>query len=567
MAPSRDFEGLETASSHSDLPVTQQIPLGQLKISSPSHSLAQSHQAEISNVSDRHNNTQPFDDAPKKADRGSRVPSASSHSSRSSDRMNPSTIPELQVPRTTELRPHSMLTLGSELSGFRSRTQSPHLSVTGTPSPTGSPRSHARAHSSSRPSPDSRPVSYIDLLNTTYPQPMAPLPNFDNGLLRTAVGTNLSLLDTKKTMDMYRANVKKTNDSAVQHEFAVYMTQAACQVDPNNPDVSAADLEIRNDLLREARQLLVRLSNHGYPFSQYYLGDGFWTGVFNKGKPDEKSALDLFQSASKHGHAEGGYRAGLCYEHGWGCNKNYPKAAQYYRASASKNHPGAATRLGRACLTGDWGLSNRQREGLKWMKRAAENADVHFNDAPFELGLLHEHGYGEDIFKDEAYAAELFTRAAELGHADANLRMGEAYEKGLLACPRDAALSVHYYNGAAEKGLAKGMMGLCAWYLVGAAPVLEQDLSEAYEWAMRAAQLGYTQGIYSVGWFTEMGIGTRRDPLEANVWYVRAAEMGDDRATRRLKAIREAAAGSSSPDAANGDKKAKKGFFSKLGLS
>lgn len=42
-----------------------------------------------------------------------------------------------------------------------------------------------------------------------------------------------------------------------------------------------------------------------------------------------------------------------------------------------------------------------------------------------------------------------------------------------------------------------------------------------------------------------MGIGCRRDPLEANVWYVKAAEHGDKRAVARLKVIHEAASGSS----------------------
>lgn len=48
---------------------------------------------------------------------------------------------------------------------------------------------------------------------------------------------------------------------------------------------------------------------------------------------------------------------------------------------------------------------------------------------------------------------------------------------------------------------------------------------------------------YAVGYFTEMGIGCRRDPLEANMWYVRAAELGDTTARQRLDIIRAAAAG------------------------
>jgi TPR repeat protein len=46
-----------------------------------------------------------------------------------------------------------------------------------------------------------------------------------------------------------------------------------------------------------------------------------------------------------------------------------------------------------------------------------------------------------------------------------------------------------------------------------------------------------------VGYFTEMGIGCRRDALEANVWYVRSADQGDERAKQRLAVIQAAAAG------------------------
>lgn len=49
-----------------------------------------------------------------------------------------------------------------------------------------------------------------------------------------------------------------------------------------------------------------------------------------------------------------------------------------------------------------------------------------------------------------------------------------------------------------------------------------------------------------------MGIGCRRDPLEANVWYVKAADHGDKRAKDRLALIQAAAVGEST------DKKKKK---------
>ena len=374
-------------------------------------------------------------------------------------------------------RPSSTHSSGSDLSGRR--TASPQLST---------------GLSGRGVSPDSRPVSFVDLLNVPYPQPPPAPANLDHSHLQQAVGSNASLLGTKKTLDMYRANVKKTSDPTIQYEFAVFMINAADEILASAQMDGAADdpssIGSQADLLKEVKQILQRLSDRSYPFAQYYLGDGYASGLFSKGNEDYDRAFPLFVAASKHGHAEAGYRAALCYEFGWGTRKDFPKAVQYYRQSASKNHPGAMLRLARACLAGDMGIGVKYREGIKWLKRAAESADFQYNSAPYDLGVLHETGYGDDIFQDEAYAAQLFTQAADLGHPEANYRLGDAYEHGKLNCPKDPALSVHFYTGAATKGHPLGMMALCAWYMVGAEPVLEKDENEACEWARKAAELG-----------------------------------------------------------------------------
>lgn len=69
---------------------------------------------------------------------------------------------------------------------------------------------------------------------------------------------------------------------------------------------------------------------------------------------------------------------------------------------------------------------------------------------------------------------------------------------------------------------------------------------------------GLAKAQYAVGYFTEMGIGCRRDPLEANVWYVKAADQGDERAKHRIAAIRAAADGANPTMAARGGSRLKK---------
>lgn len=383
-------------------------------------------------------------------------------------------------------RPRSAYSIASEMEGR---------------SPQGSPYLHARSssrHSTS--SPDVRPVSFVDLLNTSYPQPGPAPAQFGNAQLQASVGNNASLLSHKQTFDMYLANVKKTDDPAIQYEFAIFMVNAMLEMPEDLDGVAQVygrkGSEItRASLLKEAKSILQRLSDRSYPFAQYYLGDGYASGLFSKGKEDPDRAFTLFLAASKHGHVEACYRTALCYEFGWGTRVEAARAQQFYRQAASKNHPGAMLRMAKACLAGDMGLGVRYREGVKWLKRATESSDRQYNTAPYELGLMHESGYGDDVFPDPSYAAQLFTKSADLGHVEASYRLGDAYEHGKLNCPRDPALSIHFYTNAAQGGHPLAMMALCAWYLVGAEPVLEKDENEAYEWAKRAADRGKRQHL------------------------------------------------------------------------
>jgi TPR repeat protein len=213
--------------------------------------------------------------------------------------------------------------------------------------------------------------------------------------------------------------------------------------------------------------------------------------------------------------------------------------ALMFRKAASANHPGAMLRLGKACLNSEFGMPNTQPvivEGVNWLKRAVEAATPLYPNAPYELALLHEFGYRDVVFPDEAYAVQLFAKASDLGHADAAYRLGEAYEYGRMGCPEDAGLSIHYYSQSARGGNASAMLSLCAWYMVGAEDVLEKSDEEAFAWAQRAAEGGLAKAEFATGYFLERGVGCKRDALEAWKYYVRAADHGDERAILRLRA-------------------------------
>ncbi|CAE6462921.1 unnamed protein product [Rhizoctonia solani] len=373
---------------------------------------------------------------------------------------------------------------------------------------------------------------------TTKPLP-GEQPLLDHSHLRP--GKEANLLSHERTLELYRANARKSNDPDVQFEFAVFMIDASKSL-PLPPATGGNQIEIekveekREELTREGVQLLKRLADRGHGEAQYFLADCMANGIgTNRSRQDFDRAYPMFVLAAKHGHADAAYRAGTCCENGWGCRRESAKAVQFFRKAAAALHPGALYRLGIAELNGELGLSKRPKEGVKWLKRSAEHATTEFPHALHELALLHERGVDNVLFVDYEYSAELLAQASELGYAPSAYRLGECYEYGKMGCPQDAALSIHYYNIAAQQDHRDACFALTAWYLVGSPGVLPQSDTEAYLWAKRSAEQGLAKAMYAVGYFSEVGVGTVQSLPDAMHWYKRAAEAGDKRAMQRLK--------------------------------
>jgi TPR repeat protein len=284
-------------------------------------------------------------------------------------------------------------------------------------------------------------------------------PLLDHSHLRP--GNQAALLSHERTLALYRANAKKTQDPEVQFEFAVFMIDASksfpipVETPGNVMEVEKA-IQKRDDLVREATSLLKKLADRGHSPAQYFLADCYSNGIgTHKNRQDFDRAYPLFVLAAKHGHPDAAYRAGTCCENGWGCRRESAKAVQFYKKAAAALHPGALYRLGIAELNGELSLSKRPKEGVKWLKRSAEHATAEFPHALHELALLHERGIDDVVFVDYEYSAELLAQAAELGYAPSAYRLGECYEYGKMGCPQDPALSIHYYVrlGSSSVGL------------------------------------------------------------------------------------------------------------------
>lgn len=128
-------------------------------------------------------------------------------------------------------------------------------------------------------------------------------------------------------------------------------------------------------------------------------------------------------------------------------------------------------------------------------------------------------------------------KAAYLGFAKAQVRMGTAYELSQLNCTFDPVLSLHYNNLAARQGEPDAEMAISKWFLSGHEGVFPKSEAMAYNYAQRAAQAGLATAEFAMGYFHEVGIHAPVNLQEAGHWYSKAAEHGNKDASSRIDGI------------------------------
>jgi hypothetical protein len=118
-------------------------------------------------------------------------------------------------------------------------------------------------------------------------------------------GQNASLLSYSKTINMYRDNVKKTNNMEVQCDFAIFLVEAAKRLQLQKEDNPIE----QHAYILEAEKLLKQVATRGHSESQYYLANMYAAGLLNKtGKPDFDKSFPLFVQSAKHHHPDAAYR-------------------------------------------------------------------------------------------------------------------------------------------------------------------------------------------------------------------------------------------------------------------
>jgi TPR repeat protein len=131
-------------------------------------------------------------------------------------------------------------------------------------------------------------------------------------------------------------------------------------------------------------------------------------------------------------------------------------------------------------------------------------------------------------------ALELFTKAADQGHAQAQYNLGVMYENG-QGVEQDFKEAVKWYQKAADQGLAYAQYNLGVMYEKGQG--VEQDFKEAVKWYQKAADQGDAYAQYGLGFMYDNGKGVEQNNVTAYAWWNIAATNGDQDAKKGLPQV------------------------------
>ncbi|EMR11441.1 hypothetical protein PNEG_00460 [Pneumocystis murina B123] len=381
------------------------------------------------------------------------------------------------------------------------------------------------------------------------------LDTFQDSSYESKISSQMLNKETDKKMSSshlkhLKNNVYSADDPQTRLKYAKKLIQVASELSNDTLKDKKFIKKNREKYLSDAYSIVRELVNSDppYPEAMFFLASCYGDGTLGL-SVDHKQAYMLYYSASKYKHPQSIYRTAVCLEIGMGVKKNQERAVQYYQRAASLGNVTAMYKIGIILLNGLLKQVKNPRKAIFWLKKASELADEENPHALHELAILYEkEDNGGVVMRNEEYSFELYMRAAQLMYPPSQVRLGYAYEHGILGCEIDPKKSITYYLSAAEKGNPDAELGLSGWYLTGAPGILEQSDKEAYLWARKAAEKGLTKAEYVIGYYLEIGIGVKSNRAEAKIWYKRASRKGFIRAIDRLYELKKFGCNLKMPD-------------------
>ena len=243
-------------------------------------------------------------------------------------------------------------------------------------------------------------------------------------------------------------------------------------------------------------------------------------------------AYEALKEAAEKGHAGAAFGLAMCYTAGVGVEKDESAALALLLLSRLNGYgkdemaawltqyaeEGSAVVQYLAGYLYSKGSAVFEQDDEKAFRYTQMAADQHYLDAILQLGEFYYNGTA--VEPDKKMAASLFQSALE---QDADNVVAK-YALGLCYIDKDEDLlterkGVKLLKEAADQGLSDATYALAVYYD-------DKQEKEAFDWAMKAADMGVPQAMYLLGLMYSTGIVVKLDLKEADRWFAKAAEAG-----------------------------------------
>lgn len=208
-------------------------------------------------------------------------------------------------------------------------------------------------------------------------------------------------------------------------------------------------------------------------------------------------------AAAQAGQADAQYALGLRYFNGDEVAENYAESAAWFERAADQGHAQAQNHLGRYYHAG-LGVEQDREQALHWLEAATQSgAPSHLHDLAKVL---------ESEEATQSRAAELYARAADVGHVESAVSLGVLYQNG-HGVEQDYGRAISLYLEPAQAGHPRAMNNLGLMYVRGTG--VAQDYSRAATLFEAAAEAGLHTAMTNLGVLYENGYGIPMDEERA----------------------------------------------------
>jgi len=267
---------------------------------------------------------------------------------------------------------------------------------------------------------------------------------------------------------------------------------------------------------------LIIIAEKGDVSKQLELAQKYWEHE----KYDE--SFKWYERASAQDNAEAICGLGICYQNGYGTEKDETRAFQLFLKASEMGLLEAQFQLAEAYHFGK-GILRDDKKAMDLYFKTAQKGH-HISEFMVGLYFMHDRGENSNTFsitsrRDTVKAFEWFMKSAKQGYHPAQRRIGAFYETGTDPCVRNVGKALEWYQKAAEQKNPLALFAIGRLYANG---IDEEnpDNSRAFDYYMQAANMNLREAQYRVGIAFFFGKGTVKDMDSAISWIRKSSEQG-----------------------------------------